>query len=67
MIVGVWNGSKIETIDSGGILVVVVDAGEDELLFPFEIMRWKDRPRQRSAVDELIRLVDRRRRGVSVA
>ena len=67
MIVGVWNGSKIATIDSGGILVVVVDAGEDELLFPFEIMRWNDRPRQRSAADELIRVVDQRRRGVSVA
>lgn len=67
MIVGVWNGSKIATIDSGRVLVVVVDAGEDELPFPFEIMRWNDRPRQRSAVDELIRLVGQRRRGVSVA
>lgn len=65
MIVGVWNGSKIATIDSGRVLVVVVDTGEDELLFPFEIMRWKDRPRQSSAVDELIRLVEQRR-GVNV-
>lgn len=62
MIVGVWNGSQIVTIDSGRVLVVVVDTGEDELLFPFEITRWNDGPRERSAVDELIRLIDHRRR-----
>lgn len=63
MIVGVWNGSEIATIDSGRVLVVVVDNGDDELLFPFEITRWKDRPREHSAVDGLIRLIDQRRRG----
>jgi hypothetical protein len=63
MIVGVWNGSEIATIDSGRVLVVVVYTGDDELLFPFEITRWKDRPREHPAVDGLIRLIDQRRRG----
>ena len=58
-IVGVWNGSDIKTIDSGGVLVVVVAAGQDEILFPFEVVRAKSGLNERRTVEVLISLVER--------
>ena len=60
-IVGVWDGRKIATIDSGRVLVLVVDTGQDRVLLPFEIMRGKEQPRNKAAVEELIHIVDQRR------
>ena len=60
-IIGVWNGSEIKTIDSGGVLVVVVGSADDELLFPFEVVRVKPKQSPRAAVEALIRVLERRR------
>ena len=60
-IVGVWNGSQIKTIDSGGVLVVVVDSGDDELLFPFEVVRVAPKQSPRVAVEEMIGIIEQRR------
>ncbi|MET3566268.1 hypothetical protein ABIC47_001753 [Leifsonia sp. 563] len=60
-IVGVWDGRKIATIDSGRVLVLVVDTGQDRVLLPFEIMRGKGQPRNRDAVKDLVHIVNQRR------
>lgn len=61
-IAGVWDGSEISTIDSGRVLVVVVAKGDDFVLFPFEIVRWPNRPRDLPAAKALRMLVEARRR-----
>lgn len=60
-IVGLWRGSDIATIASGDVLVVVVDTGDDEVLFPFEVIRRTAGMSKRETVDALIRQVDARR------
>lgn len=62
-IIGVWNGSQIKTIDSGGVLVVVVDSGDDDLLFPFDVVRVTPKQSPRAAVEALVRLLEERRQG----
>jgi hypothetical protein len=53
-VVGVWNGADIPTISSGNVIVVVVEAGGDELLFPFEVARRDSDSNRRVTVEAMV-------------
>ena len=60
-IIGVWNGSDIKTISSGGVLVVVVATEHDEILLLFEVAHVKAGPSERTTVEVLVTLVEQHR------
>jgi hypothetical protein len=54
LIVGLWNGADLPTIDDRRVLVVVIDHAGDQVLLPFSVDSWSDGQSRHFRVDELI-------------